>query len=120
MLSSYRSVSSPPRRSCSPSTSAPPIPTPGRIGRPTPPHATSLAGTLVVPDGSDPVREGEVDLARARNAPRTAEPVRFCHWELEAEGPGRPRPLLVCTGQTLTMPLGSMTYLRAAPLSKSW
>jgi hypothetical protein len=38
----------------------------------------------------------------------------------EAEGPGRPQPLLVCTGQTLTIPLGSMTYLRAAPLSKSW
>jgi hypothetical protein len=35
-------------------------------------------------------------------------------------GAGGARPLLLGTGQTLTIPLGSMTYLRAAPLSKSW
>src|SRR5215216_3903290 len=120
MLSSYRSVSSPPRRSCSPSTSAPPIPTPAALVGQRHRTLSRLVGVLVVPDGSDPVREGEVDLARARNAPRTAEPVRFCHWELEAEGPGRPQPLLVGTGQTLTMPWGSRMYFLAAPLSKSW
>ena len=38
----------------------------------------------------------------------------------EAEGPGRPQPLLVGTGQTLTMPWGSRMYFLAAPLSKSW
>jgi hypothetical protein len=31
-----------------------------------------------------------------------------------------PRPLLVCTAQTLTMPWGSRMNFLAAPLSKSW
>jgi hypothetical protein len=48
------------------------------------------------------------------------------HWTLCARrlvgartnrGPGRPGPRCRCQA---TMPLGSMTYLRAAPLSKSW
>jgi phosphate transport system protein len=42
-----------------------------------------------------------------------------CWLSVEAEGPGRPRPLLVCTGQTLTMPWGSRMNFLAAPLSKS-
>ena len=37
-----------------------------------------------------------------------------------AEGAGKtPGPLLVGTGQTLTMPWGSRMYFLAAPLSKS-
>src|SRR5215217_3628185 len=111
MLSSYRSVSSPPRRSCSPSTSAPPIPTLAALVGQRHRTLSRLIGVLVVPDGSDPVREGEADLTRARNTSQNGGTCPILSLGAGGGGAGMIRPLLV-PGQA-TMPWGSITYFLA-------
>ena len=73
---------------------------------------------LLDAEGRRPEDHNPTPGTHPQQVSKQSEPLLGC--PVEAEGPGRPRPLLLCTGQTLTMPLGSMTYLRAAPLSKSW